>query len=145
MSAYLIDADEIGLIAAFAVTYQCTKYGCCYGLGLEDAKSVAECLAKANLYSVEHKYPDVQDAAKSFLGISSQQYLADCVWAANKHDSRSRSVREMAERVSTYVYQSCEPDNWHQSTAFKIITVVREELLKLLVENKTHWRQATRM
>ncbi len=64
MSAYICAPEHIGLLATFASGSQIRNsviHEWRRGSRVEDAMNVAEQLAKANIRSVSHRYPDDWD------------------------------------------------------------------------------------
>ena len=136
MSCFLVDEKIIGAIAAYAVDNDLTVYGPLYGLGYESKTHVATCLALANIDSVEYRYPhhiDENSISENDIYIKNCADLAE----ANKF---IYSPGTMAKYVDCLDYQSCEPDNWYQSNAYKILTVIRANLAKSLPDyESTPW------
>jgi len=130
MSAYLMDQQTVGLLAHFAVESEASHYGECYGLNLETTDQVVEALTRSNLISLAARYPDDQDPAASFMGMPKRQYITECKQEAKR--AWSVPVVEILKSCSCFEYQSCEYDDWHKSTAHKVITAIRKECINRL-------------
>lgn len=143
MSAYLLETQTIGLLAQYAIEGDCTQYGSCYGLDLGTTDKVAEVLAKANLYSVAYRYSDIADnPAKAFQATESRLYIKDCQNEAKR--LWNIPPIEIIKSCHCFAYQSCEPDNWHQSTAYKIITEIEGSAVrKLAGYDSAQWGYTT--
>lgn len=128
MSCFLVQHESIGLIAAYAIKANILQYGICYPRRhlLTTVDQVSCILAQANLDSVAHRYGDDQDVD------SVADYINGCIRAAKTEPSAS--IGEMAKTLSCYEYQACEPDDFYDSLAYKILTVCRVELLRNLPE-----------
>jgi len=133
MSAYLTSPEDIAKLAAYAIKNDCTKYGQMYDMGIETMEQVATILAEQNITSIAARYPDMKgnEAVSFFAGdYSNEEYIADC--------GRGSSMRvafdykDIADAVGSYEYQSCEDDEYFNSTAFKIVTAIRTNLLNKL-------------
>lgn len=129
MSAYLVEPDHIGVIAQFAAQNECGKWGDHYNDQLLTAEQFSDCLAKANIKSIKTRYPD-DDSSK----LEDKIYLGLCRDSAKKSHGHI-DLLAMAALVKCLEYQSCEPDDWYQSKAFKVLTSIREIVLRKLIED----------
>lgn len=128
MSAYLVSEKHIGLIAAYAHKHELTQYGPCSKTGLYRIEDIAECLAQANIDSVDHRYPNqyIED------NVEAKIYIKNAIDQAKAINPDVFPSGYIAKQLDCLEYQSCEPDNWYQSNAFKIMTNIRAELVKKL-------------
>ena len=124
MSAYLVSEKHIGLIAAYAHKHELTQYGICYGLGIESIKEITTCLAKANLDSVDYRYKQDTDNTENKI------YINNSIDHAKAINPDVFPAGYIAKQLDCFEYQSCEPENWYQSNAFKILANIRAELVK---------------
>lgn len=132
MSCFLVQHESIGLIASYAIKADILQYSICYPHKhlLTSIDQVCAILAQANLDSVAHRYgDDNQDPI----------YIKNCLRAAQ--NAPSASIGEMAKTLSCYEYQACEPDDFYESLAYKILTVCRVNLLRDIPEyaNAAGW------
>ncbi len=129
MSAYLMNPSEIGTLAAYATQDKSTQFGACYNKGLDELSDVAECLALANIESVEDRYKGTEGAEK-FMGISNAEFISQCLHSAIGANLTPYNPGQIARLAATYDYQASEPDGWYDSRAFKVLTVIRERLVR---------------
>jgi hypothetical protein len=130
MSAYLMDQQTIGLLAHFATESKCVEYGELYGMGFDNnTDKVVEALTRANLLSLAVRYPD-SDPAPDFVGMSTAEFISECKQEARR--MWSVPVIEILKSCDCFAYQSCEYDDWHKSTAHKIINAIRKECITRL-------------
>lgn len=111
MSAYLTDPNKIGILA-LAIAAQTNQFG--------TAGKVAETLAKENLRSVGQRYRgNANEVAKDFMGISAAKYIHRCRQAVlNPANALELVDRDQLEDIADeYRYQSCECDDWPETTA----------------------------
>ncbi len=128
MSAFLVEEKLIGMLAAYAVDNDLIIYGVLHGKGFSDKAGVAECLAKANIDSINHRYPHHMDDNSE---REDALYIHACMDSA-KTARIEQSSAIIAKSVDCLDYQSCEPDNWYESNAYKILTVIRNNLVRQL-------------
>ena len=126
MSAFLVDTQIIGALAAYAVDNDLVRYGILYNKAFSDKNEVAKCLAQANIDSVNHRYPHHMDENSQ---REDRLYIDDCVAKANA-SSVKQSIGVIAKNVDCLDYQSCEPKEWYHSDAYKILTVIRANLTR---------------
>jgi hypothetical protein len=108
MSAFLCDATTLAAIAREAAKLS-EKI---------DAERVFNILLDENLKSVGFRYPDAQKISDWF-----EAGEAAFVW--ENVPEASHTATELAEMVSSYQYQSCEHDEWKESTACAITALVK--------------------
>lgn len=128
MSAFLVEPKLIGLLSAFAVTNKLTEYGIMARKGITTTKQVANCLAQANIDSVNHRYPQHIDDNST---REDKLYIDDCIISASAVHAHA-NIGVIAKHADCLDYQSCEIDSWYESNAYKILTVIRCELLSKL-------------
>ena len=131
MSAYLLDDQTFGILAKFAIDNDVTKYGQLYRSGLDTIEDVLKELVGANIKSLATRYPDTKaDPALDFAGVVKQIFLRRC----NVEASREWNVdlMEILKSCDCLDYQSCEFDEWHDSTAYKILNGIRATAIKKL-------------
>lgn len=137
MSCFLVKEETIGVIASYAFNNDLVNYGCCYEnqINYNTLAKVAEVLARQNIDSVNCRYGH-EDLPGDAL------YIEGCVVSAAKTMLRHIAPEDMAKTLNCYSYQACEPDDFFESDAFKIITVCREEILRRLpgYENAVGWQ-----
>lgn len=125
MSAYIVTEDHINVIVSFFVTPVIDdrlwlKVNDEYNYMDENTSSkVAEILYNQNVRSVNYRYNDKQGNEHfefEYIPQASQKY----------------SVGEIAGALDCLEYQSCETDDYHQTEAYDIITMMRKHLLKMV-------------
>lgn len=130
MSAFLVDPTTIGILAAYAEKHNLLGYAPCHTITAYDAVTAAQTLAKCNIESVEHRYPG-SNAAQDYMGITRNDYIAFCVQESGKPLPKL-SIVQIAKHCDCLDYQSCEIDSWYDSDGYKILTAIRNKLLKQL-------------
>lgn len=134
MSAYLVSTKQIGLIAAYALENENTKYGPLYGQDLESIENVAKMFALANLESIESRYPSTKGkGAMEFQNMSNAEYIQESINEAKKVNLHTYTPATIAKMLSNYEYQSCETDTWYDSLAYKALGMIRADLVKSLM------------
>lgn len=131
MSVYLIEEQTFGILAKFAIDNDCTKYGDLYGSNLDTSEKVLSELVGANLKSLATRYPDTKaDPALDFAGVEDKIFLRRCIVEA----TRDWHVNpfEILKSCDCLDYQSCEFDEWPQSTSYKILAAIRSSAYKKL-------------
>ena len=121
MSAYLVEEHHIAYLAQYyKASYQ----------GERDSREVyaiADILAKANLDSIAYRYPSDHETPDT-----DAMYTAGCYDLANSALWNAFDPRQVIMSARCYEYQACEPDNYDQSDAAKIINqIIRDAASKL--------------
>lgn len=125
MSAFIVSEDHINVIVSFFVTPVMDdrlwlKVNGNYGyMDGETVQAVAEILYNENVRSVNHRYNDSE---------GNESYEFEYVPRARQ----KYNVAEIAGALDCLEYQSCESDDYRQTQAFDIITMMRKHLLKMV-------------
>lgn len=126
MSAYVLNPEHFGILAAYAAQNDAAIYQCCMDGPIQTAQAVAEMLAWANIKSVMARYPrdlDGQRPGPCLLDAeiieAAQIYAAHFTveWAAFPRQ-RPTPV-QILKLLLSFEYQSCEAPDWPHSKAFQ--------------------------
>lgn len=107
MSAYLVDPEDIQALVQYAEQHNLLPEGL-------NRATTARAIGRANLESVEYRYPDTREAgaARHFWTMSNQNYLKV---VAEPFTGDALSHAQAARLCGTVEYQSCERPDWPQS------------------------------
>jgi hypothetical protein len=122
MSAYICDPSHIGILAAFAVSERCAiREFEVMGEPVLVAQAVARSLAKENIRSVAHRYPDDTDGNRPGPCLKDAEIEeAAAIYAAYfLANPQHLPPVQILKLVHCLDYQSCETDDWRQTSAFK--------------------------
>ena len=127
MSAYIVNPEHIGVLAAYAAVNDCAIYRWRMSDSILTAQNVAKGLALENIRSVAHRYPDDKDGERPGPGLKDADIIEACQIYAGHFAKRMGGVIVMAEDVlepvqvlklvSSLDYQSCETDDWEMTLA----------------------------
>ena len=127
MSAWVLPDEHINVIVSYF-----TKRNTFDGLWLElegqyqylnkdTAPKLAQILYAENIRSINSRYNE--ETSNEYMGYEYIPQARDVY-----------SVPEIAQALSSYDYQSCETEDYHESEAAKIINLMRKQLLNELVD-----------
>lgn len=107
MSAYVVDPESIQALVQYAEQHNLLPEGL-------NRATTARAIGRANLESVEYRYPDTREAgaARNFLTMSNQKYLQ---LVAEPFSGDAISHVQAARLCGEIDYQSCERPDWPQS------------------------------
>lgn len=115
MSAFLVADAHINFIVDFANTALPKYNKLPGGASLSDPQGTGEILYKANVASVDYRYPaDAGNAAPDWSWKPSGPIPATL-----------ENLVKFLKALDCLEYQSCEPNDWEESQAFKIIRALR--------------------
>ena len=69
MSAYIVNPEHIGILAAYAAVNDCAIYEWRMSSDIHTAQNVAKGLALENIRSVAHRYPNAGDGQRPGPGL----------------------------------------------------------------------------
>lgn len=122
MSAYICDPSHIGILAAFAVTERCAiREFEAMGEPVLIAQTVARNLARENIRSVATRYPNDTDGNRPGPCLKDAEIEeAAAIYAAYflAHPQHLPPV-QILKLVNCLDYQSCETEDWRQTSACK--------------------------
>jgi hypothetical protein len=119
MSAFVCSKNHVSALAHYAATKQVWT-----GTGSakpEDFKSIYTILAAENVRSVCHRYQD--DRAENYLGFVSGRGVKPHVVVDPV------TIIKLADCLD---YQSCETDDWKETTAYRILQGIRSAAIRSL-------------
>jgi hypothetical protein len=135
MSAYIVNAEHIGALAAFAAQHRASLYAEHVNDPKHQAELIAGNLAQANINSIIARYGD--DSAQDMCGSTPAEFIADCkAWAGHYYfqppgigADTKLSIYRMAECLD---YQSCEVNDWTGSTAARQIQCIKNAAVRAM-------------
>ena len=143
MSAFLMQEQHIGLLAAAAFDYGSLQYGITYDHGhkLKTVEQVAQVLAQANLDSIAARYGDSPDSPEYVAGC---QRLAAAYLANHRHSRDPVRTVDLCKLANCYDYQACEVSNYYGTLAHKLMIQLRGGLLERLpgYDDSAAWQEA---
>ena len=124
MSAFIVGHDVIDVLVTFAIdnriSYRVENINCVCEPA--DATKLGKLLMRECERSVQYRYPN--DSNAELPGTMGER-------ASNYVFKRDDCFREFVrDQVDNYVYQSCETNDWEQSTACRILIAISNELEK---------------
>ncbi len=127
MSAYIVNPEHIGVLAAYAAVNDCAIYEWRKSTNILTAQNVAKGLALENIRSVAHRYPSLGDGQRPGPCLKDADIVEACQIYAGHFAKRMGGAIVMAEDVLEPVqvlklvrsldYQSCETDDWEMTLA----------------------------
>lgn len=122
MSAFLVHDAHISFIVNFANTALAKWNSLPGGARLDDPQGLGEILYKANVYSVDYRYP-------AHAGDEAPAY----VWKpSGPIPATLENTVKFLKALDCLEYQSCEPPAWDESQAYKIIQALRAMAVNVL-------------
>ena len=121
MSAFIVNPEHIGILAAYAATNDCAVYEWRKNTNILTAQNVAKGLALENIRSVAHRYPNVKDGQRPGPGLKDADIVEAKRLMADYQAQRSAHAR--AE------YAAAKRDG----TAETFRTVLRNEPLRVVL------------
>lgn len=107
MSAYVVHPEDIQALVQYAEQHNLLPEGL-------NAATTARAIGRANLESVEYRYPDTREAgaAPAFLMMSNKEYLRRVAEPFTGDAIRDNHAAQLCRIID---YQSCERPDWPQS------------------------------
>lgn len=140
MSAYLVNPEQIGLLAAYAASGPRNSVIPAYRSleDFDDAESCAANLATACLDSLKARYPNDKSGQRPGpAGISDSDYVINATAFAEYYSLlpgmvAAQSPVAIIKLAKCYAYQSCEVRNWNDCDARQQIDWIIDKALALL-------------
>jgi hypothetical protein len=137
MSAYIVNSEHIGALAAFAVSHSASLYAQHTNDPQHQAKLIAGGLAQANIDSIIARYGanHGNNVADDMCGSAPAEFIADCItWAEHYYfqppaigSDTNLSIYRMARCLD---YQACEVRDWAGSTAERQIRSIQDAAVR---------------
>lgn len=139
MSAYICNPEHFGILAAFAVAHDVAIYewqhisNKSYAGRLNTAQRVAKGLARENIRSVKHLYPDAGGDLPGPCLAPTDIEEAAAIYAAHFVTNPIRlSPVQVFKLVQGIDYQSCETDDWPMTLAARQLSWITNEAVRQL-------------
>lgn len=135
MSAYICNPEHFGILAAYAVQHDAVTIE--WGRGknrIETVQTVAKGLARENIRSVAHRYPDDVSGSRPGPCLSDDDIQeAAAIYAAHflKHPQKVPPV-QLFKLIQCLDYQSCETGDWRETLAFEQLEYIQREVVRQL-------------
>lgn len=125
MSAYICNPEHFGVLAAYAVQKSCIIYNWEAGSTttpagkIANAQNVARLLARENIRSVTHRYPDSEDGHRAGPCLKDADIEeAAAIYAAHFIAKPQRLTPvQVLSLCQCYDYQACECKDWRTTDA----------------------------
>lgn len=140
MSAYICNPEHFGVLAAYAVQKDCIIHkwelsrANLAGARIANAQNVARLLARENIRSVAHRYPDDGDGHRPGPCLKDAEIEeAAAIYAAHFIANPQRLTPvQVLSLCAGYGYQACECDDWRTSDAELQIEWIQNEAIRSL-------------
>lgn len=123
MSAYICNPEHFGILAAYAALTKCAIYEWRDHSRdpIRTAQSVAKGLARENIRSVAHRYPEDADGNRPGPCLKDADIEeAAAIYAAHFMANPPQLTSIQVLKLSTSLdYQSCETDDWKDTLAWR--------------------------
>ena len=129
MSAYVSNPEAFGILAAYAVINKCAvsewiHYRTGRDADIKNVQIVAKGLARENIRSVAHRYPEDKDGHRPGPCLLDAEIEEAAALYATHFLTNAAYVRKLAPvqilKVCQSVdYQSCETDDWRDTLAWR--------------------------
>ena len=136
MSAYIVQPEQVGLLAAWAVHLRVGLLELEKGKPLLTAQAIAQELIAENIKSVAHRYPADTDGNRPGPCLLDAQIIdAAALWAGHyqqkglPEEVDPIAVAKLADNLE---YQSSEHDGFNTSLAQRQINKIRSRAITLL-------------
>lgn len=149
MSAYICNPEVFGILASYATLNHCAipawQHSRNPAAEVETAQRVAKGLARENIRSVAHLYPNDKDGNRpgpcllaAEIEEAAALYAAH-FWTNSHHVSKLRPA-QVLKLCQSFEYQSCETDDWRDTLARMQLNRIRAEALRrLLGYEEANW------
>lgn len=137
MSAFICNPSHLGILAAAAVHYRCPISEYANNEPVLIAQGVARELARENIRSVAHRYPqDVSGGRPGPCLHDNEIEEAAAFYAAHYvvHIGNVTKLKavELLSLISCLEYQSCETDDWTKSLACRQLEWLKGAVIRSL-------------
>lgn len=146
MSAYICNPEHFGILAAWATLNECALFEWRHSrkpaAEIETAQRVAKGLARENIRSVAHRYPDTVSGNRPGPCLTDERIEeAAALYAAHfmTNSAYVRSLRPVQILVlcQGLDYQSCETDDWKDTLAWRQLDWIKNQAIRLLPGHAT--------
>jgi hypothetical protein len=119
MSAYIVNPEQFGILAAYAVYAGVTAFS---------APDIAEMLAVENIRSVAARYPHDDDGDRPGPALTDENIIkAARIWAEHYVQTEKGPTSIVIwTACDNLEYQSCEHNAWQGSAACNLLNQIRE-------------------
>lgn len=122
MSAFICNPEHLGILAAYAAHHDAVIHSFRREDRAETAKNIARALARENIRSVAHAYPDDKDGDRPgpcLFDDDIEEAAALCAeYYCCKGAARHLDPVQVLKFCQCYDYQSCETDDWRDTVAW---------------------------
>lgn len=134
MSAYICDPEHFGALAAYAVLTDSVIHPWRAGDRILTAQNAAQRLARENIRSVAHRYPDDKDGSRPGpCLLDAEIEEAAAIYAAHFTTNPLRLTPvQVFKLCQGYSYQACEADDWRTTEAALQIEWIQSEAVRSL-------------
>ena len=140
MSAYICNPEQFGVLAAYAVQNDCAVREWVHSrqntleAKIANAQRIAKGLARENIRSVAHRYPNDKDGDRPGPGLKDADIEeAAAIYAAHfvVNPQRLKPV-QVFKLIECVDYQCCETDDWKDTLAWRQLDWIRGEATRHL-------------
>lgn len=119
MSAYICNPEHFGVLAAYAVQKGRVIHQWCEDGKIQTAQRIAKELARENIRSVAHRYPEDKDGNRPGPCLKDADIEeAAAIYAAHFIANPQRLTPvQVLSLCAGYRYQACECDDWRTTDA----------------------------
>ena len=122
MSAFICNPEHLGILAAYAAHHDAVIHSFRRKDRAETAKNIARALARENIRSVAHAYPDGKDGDRPGPRLFDDD-IEEAAALYGEHYFRNGAAKrlnpvQILKFCQCYVYQSCETDDWRDTVAW---------------------------
>ena len=135
MSAFICMPEHFGILAAYAAEHDCAigEWGLHFSK-IATAQHVARGLARENIRSVAHRYPDTVSGGRPGPCLLDEEIEeAAAIYAAHfvTHPQGVAPI-QIIVLCQGYDYQSCETKDWKDTLAWRQIDWIKNEAIRNL-------------
>lgn len=131
MSAYIVQPEHIGALAAYAAN-KSAVYDWRDSNPLFTCKNIARHLARANIASIEARYG--KGEADDFCGGPSAEFVSECEQWAEKYYFQPPGLNALDywNMAGCLDYQACEVPDWNDSLACRQLNWIKSSAVRSL-------------
>jgi hypothetical protein len=134
VSAYIVNPEHLGILAAYAAFHRVVISAWSHDQTVQAAQQVAIGLAKENIRSVAHRYPDTRDGERPGPNLRAAEIEeAAAIYAGHfiTHPQRITPT-QILKLLECLEYQSCETRDWPQTLAYQQLGWIRAAAIRSL-------------
>ena len=133
MSAFICMPEHFGILAAHAA-----RNGCVLHAWKESASTsiqsarIARELARENIRSVTHRYPDDKDGERPGPALKDADIEEAAAIYAVYFMAKPQGLApvQIIKLCDCYAYQSCETEDWRDSAAYAQIDMIKDDAVR---------------